>query len=81
MVLVAVEAVPAESKPPAAVRVHIFTGERHGFGAAAPLSTRASSLEQGRAGGPVESSPKLARQIGSRSTSTEELPHLSLVLL
>ena len=50
MVLVAVEAVPAGSKPPVAVSVNISTGERHDFGAALPLSTRASSLE-GRAGG------------------------------
>ena len=50
MVLVAVEVVPAESKPPAVVSVSICTGERHGFGTASPLPTRASSLE-GRAGG------------------------------
>ena len=45
MVLITVEAVPAGSKPPAAVGVRISTGERRGFGVAAPLSTRASSLE------------------------------------
>ena len=55
MFLIAVEAVPAESKPQAAVRVRISAGERRGFGAAAPLSVRASFLEQGRAGGLVES--------------------------
>ena len=54
MVLIAVEAVPAGSKPPAAVGVRLFTSERHGFGAAAPLSTMASS-QKGRAGGSVES--------------------------
>ena len=64
MVLVAVEAVSAGSRPPAAVSVRISTGERHGFGASAPLLTMASSL-QGRAGGSVESSPKLVRHIGS----------------
>ena len=73
MVLVAVKAVPAGSKPSAAVSVRIFTGERHGFGAAALLSTRALSLQQGRARGSVESSPKLVRHIGSGSTWTEEL--------
>ena len=73
MVFVAVEAVPAESKPTVAVHVRISTVKRHGFGAAAPLSTRASALEQGRVRGPVESSPKLARQIGCGSTSAEEL--------
>ena len=44
MVTIAVEAVPAGSKPPGAVSVRISMGERHGFGSAAPLSTRASSL-------------------------------------
>ena len=38
MILVAVEAVSVRSKPPAAVRVRISAGERHRFGAAAPLS-------------------------------------------
>ena len=76
MVVNAVEAVPAESKPPAAVRVRISAGERHRFGVAAPLSTRASSLVQGRAGGSVESSPKLVRHIGSVSTWAEELSPL-----
>ena len=37
MVLATVEAVPAGSKPPAAVSVRISTSERHGFGAAAPF--------------------------------------------
>ena len=69
MVLVAVEAVPVDNKPPAAVRVRIAMGERHGFGAAAPLSIRSSSLLQGWAGDPMSFSPKLARQIGSGLTS------------
>ena len=51
MVIIAVEAVPAGSKPPVAVSVRISVGEIHDFGAAAPLSTRASSLVQGRARG------------------------------
>ena len=72
MVFIAVEAVPTGSKPPAAVVVRISTSERHGFGAAAPSSTRASSLEQGRAGVPVESLLKQVRQIGSASTCAEE---------
>ena len=69
MVLVALEVVPAGSKPPAVVGVRIFKDERHDFGAAAPLPTRASSLEQGRAGCPVESSPKMVRHIGSGSVT------------
>ena len=73
MVFIAVEAVPARSKPPAAVGVRISTGEEHGFGATAPLSTSASFLEQGRAGSPVESSPKLVRHIGSVSICAGEL--------
>ena len=44
MVLIVVEAVPAGSKAPVAVYVCISTSERNGFGASAPLSTRASSL-------------------------------------
>ena len=44
MVIVAAEVLPA------VVGVRIFKGERHDFGAAAPLSTKTSSL-QGRAGG------------------------------
>ena len=50
MVIVAVEVVPAGSKPLVAVSVRIPTGEIHDFGAVAPLSTRASSLK-GRARG------------------------------
>ena len=76
MALVAVGAVPAGSKPPAAVSVRISTVERHGFGAVAPLSTRASSLQQGRARDSMESSPKLARHIGLVSTWAEELSPL-----
>ena len=64
MVLIAVEAVPAGNKPPAAVGVRISTGERQSFGSSASLSTMASSL-QGRAEGSVESSPKLIRHIES----------------
>ena len=51
VIIVAVEAVSAGSRPPAVVGLRIFKGERHDFGAAAPLPTRASSLEQGRVGG------------------------------
>ena len=50
MIFDAVEAVPAGRKPLATVSVRIFTGNRHGFGATAPLSTRASSLK-GRVSG------------------------------
>ena len=72
MVLVAVEVSPAGSKPPAAVSKRISKGERHDLGAAAPLPTRALSLEQGRAGGPEESLPKLVEHIGSGSTRLAE---------
>ena len=47
MILIAVEVVPARSKPPAAVSVRISTSERRGFGAAAPLSTRVTSCNKG----------------------------------
>ena len=46
-VLVAVEAVSAGSKPPAAVSVRISADERHGFGITAPLCTRASPCNKG----------------------------------
>ena len=75
MAHIAVEAVPAGSKPPAAVGVCISRGEGHDFGAAAPLSTRASSLVQERVGGPVQSSPKLVTHMGLGSTWFAE--HLS----
>ena len=64
MILVVVEALPAGSKPLAAVSVRISTSERHDFCAAAPLPTRASFLEQGGAGGLVKSSPKLVEVVG-----------------
>ena len=73
VLIIVVEAVPAASKAPGTVRVRISAGERHDSGTT-PLSTRASSLEQGRAGGPVEPSPKLARRIGSVSCAEELSP-------
>ena len=57
VVLVAVEA-----EPPAAVRVRISASERHGFGAAASLSTKTSS-QHGRAGGSTFM-PKLVKLVG-----------------
>ena len=48
MVFIAVEVLPVGSKPPAAIGERISKGERHDLGAAAPLSIRASSLEQGK---------------------------------
>ena len=62
------------SKPPAAVGERISKDGRHNLGGTAPLSTRAFSPEQGGAGGPVQSSPKLVEHIGSESTwSAEQL--------
>ena len=61
-----VKAVLAGSKPPAAGGVRISTGESHGFGASAPLSARASSV-QGKAGGSAIM-PKLIELIGPAST-------------
>ena len=45
MPLIAVETVPAGSKPLAAVGVRMSTGDKHPFGASAPLSTRASPMD------------------------------------
>ena len=72
MVLVAVEIVPAGSKPSVTFGVRIYKGERHDFGAATLLPTREPSLDQGRAGGPVESSPKMVELFGSRSARFAE---------
>ena len=70
------------SKPPAAVGVRIPKGERHDFGTAAPLPIKALSLEQGRAGGPVKSSPKLAELSGrGRPRSQKRYLHALLELL
>ena len=63
MILVAIEALPVGSKPPAAVDERIAKDGRHDLGAAAPLSTTAFSPEQGGAGGSVQSSPKLVEHI------------------
>ena len=49
MILVAIEASPVGSKPPAAAGECISKDGRHDLGAAAPFSNAASSL-QGRAG-------------------------------
>ena len=68
VVLIAVEVSPVGSKRPVAVGERISKGERHDLGAAESLPTRASSLEGGRAGGPVESPPKLVEHMGSGST-------------
>ena len=60
-----------KSKPPAAVVVRISKGERHDLGAAAPFSTRTSSL-QGRAVGLVFT-PKLVEvRFGPGSTRLAE---------
>ena len=50
MVLVAIEASPVGSRPSAAVGECISKDGRHYLGAAAPFSTKTSSL-QGRTGG------------------------------
>ena len=73
MALIVVEAVPVSRKPPMVVVVRISPGERHGFHALAPSSPGTSYLHIGNAAGLVESSPKLVRRIGSRSTRAEEV--------
>ena len=65
------------SKPPAAVGERISKGEKHDLVAAAPLST--NPLEQGSAGGPVQSSPKLVEHIESGSTRFAEQLSLCIV--
>ena len=74
MILVAVDAVPAGSKPPAAVGVRISTVERQDFIASTPLSTRASPMNFS---GAIKRSSaimaKLIKLVGSSSTLSEEL--------
>ena len=77
MVLVSAEVVPAESKPPAAVVVRTFKGERHDFGAAAPFSTMTSSLQD--KAGDSAFTPKLVELVGLAWTLFAE--HLSSCLL
>ena len=73
MVLSVVEAVPADSKPPAAdVDERISTDERHGFGASAPSSTRVPSLYIGRAGDSTFL-PKLVEIVGPSSARAEDI--------
>ena len=68
MVVIAIKASPVGRKPPVAVGKRISKDGRHDLGAAMPLSTRIFSPEQGSAGGPMQSSPKLVERIGSGST-------------
>ena len=77
MVLVAVEVLPAGSKPPVAVGERIFKGERHNLGVAAPFSTKMSSL-QGRAQGSAFT-PKLVKLVGPTWTLFAEklLPYIA----
>ena len=70
MVLIAVEAVPAGRSPPVAVGVRISSRKRNGFGASAPLSATASSLQR-RAGGSAIM-PKLVKLVGPSSTLLAE---------
>ena len=60
------------SKPPVAVGVRILKSERHDFGAAAPLSTKTSSL-RGRVGGSAFT-PKVVELFGpDRTLFAEQL--------
>ena len=72
VIFVVVEVSPAGNKPSAAIGERISKGERHDFGAAVPLSTRASSHEQVSVEGPVQSLPKLVKHVGSGSTRFAE---------
>ena len=62
MVLVVVKVSPVGSKPPAAVGERISKDERHDLGAAAPFSTKTSSL-QGKAEG-LAFTPKQVEVVG-----------------
>ena len=70
LVLIEVEAVPVGSKPLVAVGMRIYTGERCGFGASAPLLTRTSPIDFTGAGGSAITQ-KLVKLVGPSSTFTE----------
>ena len=72
MIIIAVKAVPADSKPPAVVSGPISTGGRCGSGTSVFLSTRASSLHIRRAEGLVLL-PKLVELIGPSTVLAEEI--------
>ena len=71
VVLRVVGAVSVSSKPPAGVDERISQGERHGFGASVPSSTRASSPHVGRAGGSAIL-PKLVELVRASTARAEE---------
>ena len=70
MVCIAVEALPTISKPSAAAGVGISTSDRHVSGAAAPLSTKMSSLPE-RVGGLAVMS-EVVKLVGPASTLSAE---------
>ena len=76
VVLSVVEAEPACSKRLVVVDVAISTGERRGFGASAPLLTRASAKFLSGAQGSVVS-PELVQPFGSTSTRADEIYPIS----
>ena len=76
MVRSIVETEPACCKPPVVVDVCISTGERGGFSASAPSSTRTSSLPSVTAEGSMNFlSPKLAWLIGLLTRTDEIYPY------
>ena len=72
MILFAVEAVPAGSKPSEDVGLRLSTGERHCFGTSAPLPTKASPMDVSGAGGSAFM-PKLVKLDGPSLTLAGEL--------
>ena len=76
---IAVEVLPVGSKPSAVIGERIAKGERQDLGAAAPLSTRALSIEQESAGRPMQSSPEPAEPFESGSTRFAKTPSPCIV--
>ena len=73
MALIAVEAVSPGNKPPAVDdSMHTPVGGRYGFGALAPLLTRASPMHFSGAGS-LAIVPKLVKLVGPSSTLEQEL--------
>ena len=82
MVLIAVEAVPTGSKPPATVSVRVSTSERHGSGASAPSSTMAHPYNEGEREVRWSYHRSWSDTSGrDRPSSQNSYPHASLELL
>ena len=77
MIFAAVEVSLAGSKPPAAVGERISKCERHDLGPAVPLSTKASSLEQGNRSDAVTTKAGRIHRVGINPVGRKPIPCIS----